>query len=320
MDTWSVYWKSGICTSFGDRLPQWYKRTLHPFWVKAFSHLPACSRVLDVASGNGAVAEIAARVSIEQKKQLRIVAVDKADLAPKGMEGNCAEQIEFLPNMPLETLRIPGRRFDLVCSQFGLEYAKAALAFRSVQNVLEPNGSLLMVAHHSASIICGSSREELQQYRSLLKEYPLFAKLALLLQAMGDIRRRSDLQALSDNPVSEKQRAAFNRVVGKLLHRHPEGVVLADVLQRINPLFKEKVTLPLPAKLRYVRRLEQEMMYAQQRLLDLTAAALNEKGMQKFLRLAENSGLETEICEKMLDEAGLLAWVIRFRKNNRYGS
>lgn len=315
MDPWSVYWKNGICTSFGNQPPQWYTHALQPLWESGFTKLPDHSSVLDVASGNGAVAQIAARVSIEQKKQLRIVAADKASLAPE----ICAEysgQIEFLSNTPLEKLCVPGGKFAFVSSQFGLEYAKVDLALGSVHDVLEENGELLMVAHHSASIICKRSREELQQYRALLNEFPVFARLASLLQAMGEIRGRSDLQGLSDNPASEKQRVAFNRVIGKLLRGHPEGVVLADVLQRVNPLFKENVTMPLSAKLQYVRRLERDMVHAQQRLLDLTTAALDDKRMQRLLRLAEKNGLETEMCEKLSDEAGLLAWVVRFRKNN----
>ncbi len=315
MDPWSAYWKNGICTSFGSQPPQWYTHALQPLWESGFTKLPDHSSILDVASGNGAVAQIAARISIEQKKQLRIVAADKASLAAE-IRTEYSGQIEFLPNTPLEKLCIPGGKFAFVTSQFGLEYAKVDLALGSVHEVLEENGELLMVAHHRASIICEHSREELQQYRALLSEFPVFAKLALLLQAMGEIRGRSDLQGLSGNPASEKQRVAFNRVIGKLLRRYPEGVVLADVLQRINPLFKENVTMPLSAKLQYVRHLEQDMVHAQQRLLDLTTAALDEKGMQRFLRLAEKNGLETEMCEKMSDEAGLLAWVVRFRKNN----
>ncbi|WP_456378153.1 hypothetical protein [Thiolapillus sp.] len=122
------------------------------------------------------------------------------------------------------------------------------------------------------------------------------------------------MQNLPDNPASEKQRVALNRVVGKLMQRHPEGVVLADVLNRISPLFKERVTMPLPTKLQYVRNLEQEMVLAQQRLIDLTGAALDEKGVQKFLGLAEKSGFEVMRCEEICDEIGLLAWKIQLGK------
>ena len=132
---------------------------------------------------------------------------------------------------------------------------------------------------------------------------------------MGEIRSRSDLQRLVQNPRSEKGRKAFNRAVDKLMKKFPEGVVVADGLSQINPLFKERVVSPLSAKLAYIDAVEQSFLMGQQRLIDLINAALDDKDVARMQSVAERSGLLSSGVEKMEDqEVGLLAWILRFKR------
>ena len=268
-----------------------------------------------MASGNGAVAAIAAKVSVEKERAFHIVAADKAALSPQVPKGSPLESVTFLSGMPLEKLHLPDQSFDLICSQFGIEYANTHKALGAVAGLLKPGGRVVIVAHHFDSVICRSSRDEMHQYRDLLKQQPLFEKLRALIKAMGEIRSRSDLQRLAANPRSEKARQAFNRLVGKLMHKYPEGTVIADALLQINPLFKERAVSPLSAKLAYIEALEQSFYQGQQRLTDLLNAALNSKDVDKLLASADSHGLQRVSVEQLEDEqAGLLAWVIELER------
>ena len=314
-DQWTTYWRDGTATSFGHQSPAWYERTIIPFWQQTFQLLPRGADILDVASGNGAVAAIAAEVGAEQGKSFHIAATDKAGIAPDLEQHPQLESVEFMPNMSLETLRLPDRAFDLACSQFGIEYSRMDQALGSISNLLKPEGKLVMVAHNTESVICNGSREELQQYREILKQQQLFKRLRDLVKAMGEIRSRSDLQRLAQNPRSEKGRKAFNRLVDKLMKKFPEGVVVADALSQINPLFKERVVSPLAAKLAYIDAVEQSFLMGQQRLIDLINAALDDKDVARMQSVAERSGLLASGVEKMEDqEVGLLAWILRFKR------
>jgi len=75
---WTSYWQTGVTDSFGAQLPKWYKDILEPFWQQVFQGLPDQSKILDVATGNGAVAKIALQVSSEANKNFNITASDKA--------------------------------------------------------------------------------------------------------------------------------------------------------------------------------------------------------------------------------------------------
>ena len=314
-DQWTNYWRDGVSTSFGHQAPAWYKRTLVPYWERTFQVLPQGADILDVASGNGAVAAIAAKVSNEDGSSFHIVAADKAVLSPQVQKGSPLQEIEFVSGMPLEKLHFPGQSFDLVCSQFGIEYANMDKALEAVAGVLKSGGNLVIVAHHFDSTICKNSREEMRQYREMLRQQPLFEKLRTLVKAMGEIRSRSDLQRLAANPRSEKARQAFNRLVGKLMHKFPEGAVVADALVQINPLFKERAVAPVSAKLAYIEAIEQSFRLGQQRLTDLLNAALDRKRLDKLLASAESHGLQRVSTGNMEDEkAGLLAWVIKLER------
>jgi len=228
-DQWSAYWRDGVATSFGSQLPQWYERTLIPFWEHVFSAMPVNSELLDVASGNGAVSRIAARLGTEQDKQFHIVAADKARLSPAVKEDALLSGVEFVPDMPLEKLQLKPRSFHLVVSQFGIEYSAWDKSLAAISAVMKPAGELVIVAHHVDSIICRHSRDELQQYRAILARHPVFEKLSLLVKSMGEIRSKADLAKLSASPQTEKQRKAFNRVIEKLMRKYSEGDVMADM-------------------------------------------------------------------------------------------
>ena len=314
-DQWTNYWKSGVATSFGSESPPWYERTINPFWIDVFSGLEDGEQILDLASGNGAVARIAARLGAERNKHFKITAVDKSILAPAIKQDPILSSVEFVSGMPLEKLQLDGQSFGLIVSQFGLEYSSLDKSLPNLSRIMLPGGELVILAHNVDSVISRRSRLELQQYREILARQPLFEKLTLLLNAMGEIRSKADLKQLAAKPAAEKQRIAFNRVISKLMNKYPEGVVMADLLSRINPLFREKVNTPVSAKLDYVRTLEREFKQAEQRLTDLLNAAMDKQDMRRFLATSGRCGLELVSAGELTDEAaGLLAWAIRLKR------
>lgn len=311
-DQWTLYWQDGVSTSFGHSSPEWYGRTLIPFWERVFKELPVGAQILDVASGNGTVARIAANASKQHGLGFSITAVDKAQLAPATAQDPLLGEVEFISNMPLERLCLEGRAFDLVSSQYGVEYSSVADALWNIADMLKPGGQCVIVAHHVDSVVSNTSRHELQQYREILQPQGLYGKLRLLVQSMGEIRNREQLQRLASNPRSEKQRVAFNKLVDKLMRKFSEGAVIADALMQINPLFKQQVAAPLASKLAYIDAMENRMKLARQRLIDLLNAALDKKGLDRLVNTARNSGLVACTTETLDDEvAGLLAWVVK---------
>ncbi|MEN8251128.1 MAG: class I SAM-dependent methyltransferase [Bacteroidota bacterium] len=309
---WTSYWQTGVTGSFGAQEPKWYKEILEPFWQDIFSSLPQKAEILDVATGNGAIARIAALSSKNNDREFSITASDKARQKPA--ETNYDNGIKYLLNSPTENLEFPGHQFDLITSQFGIEYSDIKKSLPTLFKHLKPGAELIFIAHNSQSIICNESREELNQYRSILDEQPIFKKLDQLITSMGEIRSRSDLAALKSNRSADKSREAFNRLVAKLTARYSEGIVIADLLKQINPIFKQMMMAPVSEKLKFSNTIKLNMQQARLRLQDMVSAALDEKGVKQLLLLAENTGFECSEASKLEDDSThLLAWKIRLK-------
>ena len=314
-DQWTTYWRDGVETSFGSQSPAWYERSVVSFWRDRFRELADGSSVLDVAAGNGAVARLAVEAGKDQGNALSVTATDKAELSPALEKDPLLAGIDFHSRMPAERLDLQKESFDLVCSQFGIEYSSPDKALPEIFQVLKPGGDFIILAHNNDSMICANSREEMQQYREVLKSRGYFEKLRQLIAAMGEIGSRADLQKLAANPRSEKHREAFNRLVGKLMSKFPQGVVVAHLLSQTNLLFKERVVSPLKAKLAYIDAMEGATKSGQQRLVDLLNAALDQRDLERLKGSAEAAGFRIVAVETLEDgTAGLLAWVIKLKR------
>ena len=304
---WQQYWKQAVVSSFGKTEPDWYRQELVPFWENLFSGLPDGVSVLDIATGNGAVTRIAASVNEREHKQLELHAVDR-------VETTAVPGVELLPPSPLETLTSE-QRYNLVTAQFGLEYSRIVQSLPAIVRLLEPEAQLVVIAHHLDSRISHFSREEMEQYRAIFQQQDLFPRLEKLLTIMGDTRSPRQRQQLVANPRAQAARKAVNRSISQLTGHFPEGIVIANLLKQINPLFQQMMNLSLDDKLAYLRSIRKELQLARLRLADQLDAAWSERDVSKMQVQAEKLGLETRKQEVIHSQDGeLLAWNLSFRK------
>ena len=304
---WTDYWREGPTSSFGEQTPEWYETRLIPFWRHLFEQLPSDLTVLDVATGNGAVTRVASEVSQRLGKGFRLLAVDRAVTdAPDG--------VELLPNTRLEQLEL-AIPVDLVTSQFGLEYSNPEQSLPRLSAALKTDGQIAMVAHHRDSVLSDNSRLELQEYRAILKEEPLFERLEKLVRAIGSPRTAADRKRLQGSRSAQSARLAVNRSISKLTGRFPHGLVVAHLLKQLNPLFQQGMSRPVEEKLEYLQRLLRSQKLARQRLNDQIASAFDEKKQEQFIRLASQNDLQLlETSYLTARDESLLGLILRFRK------
>ena len=173
-DHWSRYWASGALTSMPEDFRANYDGELAAFWAERFSGLPESAALLDVCTGNGAIALLAARWAKEKGRDgLEISAIDAARIDPAVIAARWPEAadlvpgIRFLPQSPLETLDLPAASFDMVSSQYGLEYCDLRLAVPRLVEVLKPGGLLVMLAHDLSSAMVSTMESEARDYALL---------------------------------------------------------------------------------------------------------------------------------------------------------
>lgn len=167
---WSAYWASGFLTSLPDDFKANYDREIASFWSRQLEQVPASGHVLDVCTGNGAVALLAAGFSFSGGHGFDITAADAAHIDHHALLARYPQQqrwlgdIRFLGASPLETLDLPAASFDLITSQYGIEYTRLPEAAARVEQLLKPGGRLAMICHASNSEMLTTMQRERAEY------------------------------------------------------------------------------------------------------------------------------------------------------------
>ncbi len=142
---WDAYWrgtKDGSSFSSGGV----NHSLLIEFWQGVFQEAPATSplKIVDVASGNGAVVEIAVDILGAEKSD--VTCVDYSTSALQSL-------LEKFPNVLIceadaKNIPLEKHSFDLATSQYGVEYA-GTTAFYEMAGLVKPGGKLAIAAHHA---------------------------------------------------------------------------------------------------------------------------------------------------------------------------
>jgi len=164
---WSNYWHSGMQTSLPHDFKHNYDREILSYWQQVFNQFPDGSRVLDICTGNGAVALIVAEFAKKNNINYKISAVDISQINTAYIYQHNPKQytdmIEFISGQPAETIdKVIHHSQDIVVSQFGLEYSDLSVSAKALANVMKPKARLVFIAHSATSdVFKYMSKEEL---------------------------------------------------------------------------------------------------------------------------------------------------------------
>lgn len=291
---WSIYWSEDrlqSCVAAGDGADQ---DALNSVWIKFAQELGEGAKVLDLATGNGAVPVALLRA----QPSLAITAVDRADINPAAYIKNCPEldKVTFIGNIDLNQLAIPSTDFAAITSQFGLEYAGLASGSDAALKLLSKTGKFKFLVHHSDSEIVQSSGRKLAEMKRLLETGGLIEMLISFLR--GDIPfTELEMRGQSYINSDEEKTASISGAVFS-------GIEQIANLCQSNPEQARKLGATLSL------RLQSE----HDRLEQMQAAAQSEPQMSDFQSHLEKLGFTITTLEPMKIENDkqpyLLAWHI----------
>jgi len=133
------------------------------FWQDVFGTVKVGSRVLEIGCGSGQVSYWGA----EAGRGLKIVASDRI-VDPGGSQFQ-HPNIRFMGEVAAEQLPFAQDSFDLVVSNFAIEYAAFDSALSEAARVLVPGGSIILVLHSADSGITQSSRQAISDHEALVR-------------------------------------------------------------------------------------------------------------------------------------------------------
>ena len=147
-EAWTLFWsQQGQESRCLARSPELCER-LDSHWARFASRLNLSRRVIDLGCGSGAVGR-----ALRSAAPLIVTGVDVARVPPVHEAG-----LEFLSNVPMESLPFPDAFFGAAVSQFGYEYADPEATSAEVARVLAPRAPFCFLIHHPDGPIVAAMR------------------------------------------------------------------------------------------------------------------------------------------------------------------
>lgn len=213
LEQWSYYWSSGCITSLPQDFNENYDGEILNFWHKEFSAQDNNASILDVCTGNGAIAIMAQEYSLKYQKSFNINAVDGSEVNLDAIVRSfpkfksVIEKIKFESNVMLEDMELEQSNFDLITSQYGIEYSDWPKSARAIYQHLKVGGHFSIITHAPTTDITKYMEQELSEYNSI-QRIGLFDDINKYLT--GKLTFMTFTKRIKQNLLSIKRKYKFN--------------------------------------------------------------------------------------------------------------
>lgn len=312
VSNWSRHWAGGVTHSCAGSFGADYGGAIATFWNEVFASLAPGSRVLDIATGNGALPRLL--LQSRPMADWSCDAIDLAHVAPaRWPTGDQPASVRFHAGVMAERLPFADRSFDLIVSQYGLEYSRLEDSVAEMRRVCTPGGRIALVVHHADSRPVTLAATEIAHIDWLLSPEGLLGTAAPLLEPLSRASSAAGRESLARDAHAEAVRERFNAAQDLLAQRcrTPEG---ADVLIETQSRLAEVVQVALSARLAAatdaLASLASALTDARWRLVDLQRHAMSAAEIEWLCRqLQEATGATTN--GPVIERGYLMGWGIR---------
>lgn len=314
-EAWSRYWARGVPHSCVGTYGERYGGAIAAFWRDVFAGLPEEARVLDIATGNGALP----RLLLDHCRQPGVTC-DAVDIAtvhlPWLASADPAERnrVRLHGGVDAGALPFADRTFDLAVSQYGIEYTDLERSIPELLRVLRPRGGVAMVLHHMQGRPATLAALEVGHIRWLTQEGGWFDATAAMIEPMARASTFGGRASLQGDARANAARERFNRVQSELTARGAgqDGAdVLLDMREAAMSVFAVAGREGVTAAGNALAAMREELIAGATRLDDLRSHALGAEQVQTLGgRLQRGLGCAVELGE-LRDGHYLMGWTLR---------
>jgi SAM-dependent methyltransferase len=311
---WSRYWSTGARHSCAGSFGQFYEGAIANWWQQVFETLNPSDSVLDLATGSGAVLQLA--LKHDQSQSLRLRGIDAGQVLPAWLDELAPQQaarVHIHAGICVESLPFADQTFELVTSQFGIEYSSLESSLAEVRRVLRPAGELRAVLHHAQSRSVRLAHVEVAHIHWLLQPKGLLETAESMCDPISRASTPAGRIALVNDVAANELRQRFNalqEVRISLIKGSTCPDVLHEASQAINSALATATNQGMQAGQAVCRRLAQELNDSEFRLAELIHHALTPSTALALQQRLESLGFVTSLAE-MRHEDLLIAWALK---------
>lgn len=300
---WDQYWRDGRLASCGGEGGANYQPAIAEGWRRFFDTLTDGARILDICTGNGAVARLAAEAASARNLDVAIDAVDSAMIHPSGL-GPGAGMIRFSPRTPAEDLPFPDASFDVIVGQYALEYTDVERCLAELRRVSRPNTGIRFVTHAAGSVVVQGAKRQIEDTERLIATgiFEAAEALARTSENLADAASLDGARRNFANALQALQNAA--RTTEDVQMYQNVGTVLVHAIQHQHRVGTRPV-------LEKISETASAINAHQGRLSTMRRAALDASGARALVARAEGLWIRGFGLESLVRPDGTeLGWVI----------
>ena len=315
-EEWSKFWEKGTLTAFEGQFDNNYDGPIAEFWQHIFNLLPSHSHLVDFATGNGALALLAAQLS---DKPITITALDTATIYPptKGPFSEFTEQVAFKANTDMAATGLETHSIDCVVSQFGIEYGDSEPCLAELNRILKPaQASFAAIIHHTSSDILEYAKESVEQI-SLCSNSGLIDVSRKLLSALH--QSKTNNTHLQKNTALDKLRKHYGDTFQNLertASKYEDTGHFDFLLQNVKTIFhpSQLGNASLDTQMEVLDFIENESNAFNARMLDLLGTAMDSTDIAELTKSLKSFGFAIDQCDELFYNGKLFGWQLCARR------
>jgi SAM-dependent methyltransferase len=313
---WDRFWSYDRLSSFGTgRGAGNYGEPIAAGWREFFASLPEGAHVLDIASGNGAIAMMA----VEAGDGLQVTGTDLARVEPAAFVSrgkDKLERIRFLANTPAEALPLDDGSFDAVTSQYGVEYSDMARSVPEAVRVLAPGGRLRFACHAAEGSVAADTKRAVADADFLLDHVDLIGRARDCFTAILGVERGLARSPFATTEAQGKY-TAFRKglqAVAERAQSATDAAMLVSVHRSLTDLFQQRQSHDDAALTTKLDDLQVEVEAHRERERALIAAAQSAQQMAALAERLGSLGLIDVALDHQRDSDDLIGHVVEARR------
>lgn len=324
MEHWTAYWNQNTTlNSFAEgQQAEGYSGGVLAYWNSVFSTLPSCTKLLDVGTGNGALAVLANTFRQQRDLPWAVTGLDAAKINPfaafqhlpevlKKLEG-----INFLGETPIENTSLSSESFDFLCSQFGFEYSDINKATLEILRLLKPGGRFVALCHHKESSLtrsCGYGAEAIDY---VLNKTPIFALTDVVVKLATQALPQCGDNGWKKNNLYQTLTQSIGWMLDNVSTQFPlPGYCewINDISARVSSVLENCNQARIADLGRFLAFHHKELRMQKERLSEQCRAALDDKDIQFFEEFLADKRCSFKFTAMNFEE-GVKVWEIDVKR------